>query len=452
MNTLGNIAQDSECAVLSLSTELLRHTLTLHHSHASRDLRYADAAVYGTRTTTLLSKAEAAAHGVCRNLPSPTHPEGLLQQIDEGLSESINPGDLVIFLNLLPPYAMPAGTFRRLWQYAHLVRRALARFERHHMNPVASDMLMDHNAEVLLHLMMWYKAFSFWNRHHTAALASATCTAFREQVRSILTLPTIGPPGSTSLDDFRSNALRMNWLNPAGVISGHQMILSPDVSQYFYTSRLLEDLDQWVVEDIPPNWLLRDFSLHPMTSYTVQELVNIDFDAHISWSWSASNHEPAVPVNCYQASLLSMRRSCGLPCDIPAIERSEWLWPVSPRELKAWRRQEIDYLARRRHCLLQGFRSLCRRAKAVGRKTSVNGVFILSHIALRRAEMVHALEKQQLLDIEFYAREVSAQDRVSYAELVELEVAAGFTAHHAALVPCICGTCPADHPVYGEYW
>ena len=77
---------------------------------------------------------------------------------------------------------------------------------------------------------------------------------------------------------------------------------------------------------------------------------------------------------------------------------------------------------------------------------SFSSVCVLSHVSLRRAEMMDALEKQQLLDIDF-----STQERVSYSELVELEVAAGYTTHHATVVPCICGRFPANHPIYGEY-
>ena len=84
---------------------------------------------------------------------------------------------------------------------------------------------------------------------------------------------------------------------------------------------------------------------------------------------------------------------------------------------------------------------------------ALNGVCILSHMALRRAEILHALEKQQLPDIDFSTEDlVSTRERVSYEELVRFELAAGLTAHHAATVPCICGTCPSDHPLYGEYW
>ena len=103
--------------------------------------------------------------------------------------------------------------------------------------------------------------------------------------------------------------------------------------------------------------------------------------------------------------------------------------------------------------MLQSFRGLCCRAKAVGMSVAYSGVCTLSHMQLRRAEILHALQEQQSPDIDFSTEElVSTRQRVSYSELVQLEQAAGLTAHHAATVPCICATCPPDHPEYGEYW
>jgi hypothetical protein len=73
-----------------------------------------------------------------------------------------------------------------------------------------------------------------------------------------------------------------------------------------------------------------------------------------------------------------------------------------------WRQLTIEQVMLRRQCLLQSFRSLCCRARAIGMPVALNGVCILSHMALRRAEILHALEKQQLPDIDF-----STEDLVS---------------------------------------
>lgn len=349
-------------ALNTLNDDILKCILRLQHTTACADLRDADAAAYGLRPTL--------------DIHSSAIPEGLFRQLSQGLSTSVRSEDLLTFLNLLPPHALrrhvfrrQRHVFRRLWQYGHLLARANNIFAHKHMQPVAGDILAEHTAQLLLQLLLWFKAYSFWARYRSATLLSATCLLFRKHVEGLLVAPCACRP-SRDLDAFHADlhASDTGWLNPNAVHpavgTAHLNpwvpplgILSPAIDDYELVSRLVMDLDLWDSErggwvaqglgGFPPSWLICRIYGSDMLTYADEELDDMDPNARISWEWRASANEQGGPASCYHTSLLPMRRACGLSVHT-AIQHDVWLWPVTTQELSAWHRAATMDMARRR--------------------------------------------------------------------------------------------------------
>ena len=409
--------------LFNLSNDNVGTIVSFHYSNACELLRNADAVAYDMR--------------VSEGIPPHTSPEGLFAHMVEGYPTSIKPEDLLDFLNLLPKDWLPRAVFSRLWQYGHLLTKAKSRFEHHHMNPVASDVLAEHTQSMLLDLLVWFKAVSFRAKHRSNHMWSATCLKTRNLLAS-LGIPKVqatrcSPYGS--LNGFHQTVhakIEQEWLNPNAVIltfvsnyCHSRAMLHCNITSYPQVMSVVDDLGEWNPNSEDqrsktPKWLVSHIASQVDTSeygYTDAELEGTATEARISWQWDAATEERSEIGCVYFKTLRGIRVFCEREGGDLCPQRDAWLWPVTELELRAWSRSTHGRLNEQRMCVREAFASIKTRASALG---------------------IAASEPREPNGTVLRA--------VTHEELCAYEWNSGLTTHRITEPACWCERCPGYLP------